>query len=60
MAKKSTEPERKTEVIYVEVPPWIKRAMEELAAEHDRKLTGEVTLALKRYIAAERPGGSAS
>ena len=51
MAKK--QPEKGKVVIYVEVDPAIKDAMEDLARRHDRKLTGEVTVALKKYIAAE-------
>jgi hypothetical protein len=53
MAKRgsnSADPEKV--VIYVEVAPWIKQAMEEIATEHDRSLTGEATVAFKQYIEA--------
>jgi hypothetical protein len=49
----SSPPEEKA-VLYIEVPPWIKEAMEEIAAENDRKLTGEVIQALKAHL--ERHG----
>ncbi len=38
-------------VIYAEVPVWLRDRMHELAREHDRKLTGEVIVALKEYVA---------
>lgn len=41
-------------VLYVEVAPYIKRAMDDLARRHHRKLTGEVTQALQEYL--ERAG----
>jgi hypothetical protein len=62
MAKKQPKkgqsaPEPKA-VIYVEVPPALKGRMEELAAAHNRKLTGEVITALQEYIRRhEREGG---
>lgn len=49
--KKRPEEDPDKVVLYTEVPPYIKEQMEELAAEHDRKLTGEVIQALKEYLA---------
>jgi hypothetical protein len=37
-------------VLYVELPAVIKGRLEELAAEHNRKLTGEVIQALQEYL----------
>jgi len=37
-------------VLYIEIDPYIKRAMDELARRHNRKLTGEVTQALQEYL----------
>jgi hypothetical protein len=55
MVKKSGKPaDPEKVVIYIEVAPWIKQAMEEIAAEHDRSLTGEATVALKQYIEAHK------
>jgi hypothetical protein len=54
MAKKTTERAKGKAVIYVEVDTVIKAAMEQLAAQHDRKLTGEVVVALKQYIAGQK------
>lgn len=52
MAKKKTNSaERDRAVVYAEVDPAIKADMESLAEQHDRSLAGEVTVALKRYIA---------
>jgi len=42
------------EVMFIQVAPWIKQAMEEIATEHERSLTGEATVALKQYIEAYR------
>jgi hypothetical protein len=55
MAKKgskSADPDKV--VIFVEVAPWIKQAMEEIATEHERSLTGEATVAFKQYIEAHK------
>ena len=41
-------------VIFVEVPLWIKQAMEEIATEHERSLTGEATVAFKQHIEAHK------
>lgn len=38
------------EVVYIEVPPALKKAMQELAKENDRTLTGECTQAIKEYL----------
>jgi len=58
MAKKSSKPaDPEKVVIYVEVAPWIKQAMEEIATEHERSLTGEATVAFKQYIEANRQEG---
>jgi hypothetical protein len=38
-------------VIYLEVDPRLKALMERLAADHDRRLTGECVQALKEYLA---------
>jgi hypothetical protein len=54
MAKKTSGQGKGKAVIYVEVDPAIKGAMERLATEHDRKLTGEVVVALKQYIAGQK------
>jgi hypothetical protein len=52
MAKKK-ERARGKAVIYVEVDRAIKEAVEALAKRHERKLTGEVAVALKSYIASQ-------
>jgi hypothetical protein len=39
--------------LYVEIPPDLKAAIEKLADEHNRKLSGEVVTALQRYVAQE-------
>jgi hypothetical protein len=52
MPKKSKKPGPKA-VIYVEAPLWLKQKMEALAEKHDRRLTGEVIVALKKYVAEE-------
>jgi hypothetical protein len=55
MAKRGSNPaDPEKVVIYVEVAPWIKQAMEEIATEHDRSLTGEATVAFKQYIKAHK------
>jgi len=61
MAKRSSKPKDPEKVvIFVEVAPWIKKAMEEIAIEHERSLTGEATVAFKQYIEAhKREKGSA-
>lgn len=41
----------KPPVIYLEVTSDLKSAMEDLAQEHDRALTGECVVALKKYLA---------
>jgi predicted transcriptional regulator len=41
-------------VLYVEVLPEIKDELARLAEEHDRSVAGEVTTALKEYIARQR------
>ena len=40
--------------LYCEVPPQVKKAMEGLAGEHNRSLSGEVITALQEYIARQR------
>ncbi len=50
MPKKSKKPGEKS-VIYIEAPLWLKKAMEALAEEHDRRLTGECIQAMKEYVA---------
>jgi hypothetical protein len=52
MPKKSKKPGEKS-VIYVEAPLWLKQRMEALAEKHERRLTGEVIVALKEYVARE-------
>jgi hypothetical protein len=47
---KRVPPQEGRSVLYVEVPTWLKEAMEVLAAENDRKLTGEVIQALKGHL----------
>jgi predicted transcriptional regulator len=37
--------------LYVEVPPAVKAAMERLAEQHNRSVSGEVITALQEYIA---------
>jgi hypothetical protein len=41
-------------VVYVEVAPWVKQALEALAVEHHRSLTGEATVAFEQYIEAHK------
>ena len=36
-------------VLYVKVPPDLKRVVEKTAADNGRKITGEIIFALKRY-----------
>ena len=40
--------------MYVEVPPDVKAAMDELARRHNRSMSGEVITALQQYIAREQ------
>jgi hypothetical protein len=53
MAKKQGDVPKRKVVIYVEVDPALKAAMEALAGRHERKLTGEVVVALRQYIASQ-------
>ena len=43
--------------LYLEIPPDIKAAMEEAAAEDRRSLTAEVTIALEEFLARRQEGG---
>jgi hypothetical protein len=57
MGRRSTTPKDPADekvVMFVEVAPWIKKAMEGLATDHSRSLTGEATVAFKQYIEAHK------
>ena len=45
--------------LYCEVPPQVKKAMEGLAGEHNRSLSGEVITALQEYIARQHKAAQA-
>jgi hypothetical protein len=57
MPKSNKPPDTKKAVIYVEVPLALKERMEGLAKDHERKLTGEVIVALREYVARHEEGG---
>lgn len=40
------------------VPTDLARSMAELAREHDRSMSGEIRLALRKYIAEHRSSGA--
>jgi hypothetical protein len=43
--------------LHIEIPIDLKRAIEELAAANQRKITGEVIIALREHVARDvRPG----
>jgi hypothetical protein len=54
MGRKKPKPPEEKAVLYIEVPASLKAEMEELARQHNRKLTGEVIQALQEYARAHR------
>jgi hypothetical protein len=52
MAKKKSEPPPPPEkaVLYVELDPVLKERLRRLAVLHERKITGECIVALRRYV----------
>jgi hypothetical protein len=52
--KPSEPPPEEKAVLYIEAPASLKRDMELLARQHNRKLTGEVIQALQEYVRAHR------
>jgi predicted transcriptional regulator len=50
MPKRSKKSAAKS-VIYLEVPTALKQRMEQLAEQHNRRLTGECIQALQEYVA---------
>jgi hypothetical protein len=53
MGKKKKKQPVVKEVLYLEVDPRLKRELERLAELHLRSVTGEATLALRRYVAEQ-------
>jgi hypothetical protein len=53
MAKTATKD--RDAVLFVEVPADVKQALAALARENERTLSGELRIALRRHLVADRP-----